>query len=128
MGGLPADSRVGQPREIEQGGATEGGRIYPQPNNPAISTTQELDEQRLPFHTLTTQPPSNLPGVAAQEDSIDLPHPTGERVLGEFISGKPITNPELSTDVMASIAEEEGQYVVFIKGNGLTLLQHRRRI
>ena len=96
-----------RPKYIEQGGATEGDRTSPQHNDPAIPTTPESHKQRLSFHAFTTQSSPNLPAVATQEDSTDLPHPTGEIVLRELVSEKLVTDSGSHTDVVVSTAEEE---------------------
>ena len=93
-----------------------------------IPTTQDSDKQRIPSHALPTQPLSNLPGVAAQEDSVNLPSPIGKRIPGGWPIEGPVANSELPTDVVVSTAEEEGQYVVFVKDDGLIHLQCRGNI
>ena len=121
-------SKAGQPKNIEQGGAIKGDRNSLQRKNLATPTVEESDVQRFPFHVSTTRPLPNPPGVAAQEDSADLLHPTRERALGELISTKPVTNSRPPTDIFVGTAEEQSEYVVFVKGDGLTHLQRRGNI
>ena len=92
-----------------------------------MPTTQESDKQRIPFHAFPTQQSSTLPGVPAQEDSVNPPSPIGVRIPGGWPIEGPVTNSELPTDAVASTPEEEGQYTVFVNGDGLTLLQYHRR-
>ena len=115
VGPPPDVSKAEQPKNIDPDGAIEGGKNSPQRKDPVIPTTHESDKEYLTFHA-TTQQFSGLPGDALQEDSTDLLHPTGEIDLGELVTKKSTTNHGLPTDVAASTAEEEGQYIVFVKG------------